>query len=271
MFNLVNPYLKYLMPWREGWLLKQFVMRQLRLKYRGFVIGIGWSLLTPLFQLCIYVFVFKYALRLRWTGSNVSEFDFALLLFTGLTIFSLFSECVTISSILLLKEPNLIKKVRFPIEILNWATFISASVSFLISTALLLLACLISGIPISASWFALPLIFLPLVPLILGCSWFFSSTGVYVRDLKQILDVILPLLQFVSPIFYPVDALPPKLQPILFLNPLTLIIEQSRSAIFYGQWPDLISWTIEMTICSVIAIWGAIIHSRLSKGFADVI
>jgi len=268
---IIDSYFSYLMPWRERTLLKQFLLRQIRLKYRGSVLGIGWCLITPLCQLVIYTLVFKYALRINWIGSTGGGVDFALRMFTGLSVFTFFAECILQAPNLVLEQANLVKKVRFPTEIMNWIILITASTSFLISMCLLLLACVITGIPASFAWFSLPLIWLPLVPLLLGISWTFSSVGVYVRDIGQMLSVLLPLLQFLCPIIYPLAALPVKLQWILYLNPLTLIIEQSRKAIFYGIWPDLILWSYEMIGCLFIALLGIEIHKRLSRGFADVI
>ncbi|BAQ61799.1 O-antigen export system permease protein RfbD [Geminocystis sp. NIES-3708] len=267
-----NRYLPYFIPWSDRWLLQLFVSRQIQIKYRGSVLGLAWSLLTPLFQLGVYTFVFQYALKLKWTENDGNTFNFALFMLTGLAVFSFFAECVIQAPMLILEQPNLVKKVRFPTEILAWALLISTGFSTLILIGFLLLSCLILGATsITPAWFTLPLIWFPLVPLVLGITWGCSAIGVYFRDLRHIIALFVPLLQFLSPIFYTVSVLPERFQRIIYLNPLTLIIEQSRSAIFSGLYPSWEMWINEISACLVIAILGAILHNRLRRGFADVV
>ncbi|WP_330203646.1 ABC transporter permease [Cyanobacterium sp. Dongsha4] len=268
----ISFYRSYLIPWRERWLLQLFISRQIQIRYRGSVLGFAWSLITPLFQLLVYVVVFQYGLRLRWTANDGNGLNFALFMLTGLAVFSLFSECIVQAPMLILDQPNLVKKVRFPTEILAWALLISSAFSSVILMTLLLLICLLSGVTtFTFTWFVLPVIWLPLIPLILGITWSCSAIGVYFRDLRHIVALIIPLLQFLSPIFYPVSALPIRFQKIIYLNPLTLIIEQSRLVIFSRMWPSWEMWGVELIACMGIALLGALLHYRLRRGFADVV
>ncbi|WP_313950552.1 ABC transporter permease [Accumulibacter sp.] len=262
--------LSYLFPWRQTWLLRQFVQRQVEARYRGSVLGIGWSLLNPLLQLAVYTFIFRHVFRMHWVGSTGSV-DFGLRLFAGMVVFGLFAECVMRAPNLIFEQPHLVKKVRFPTEILSWASLISALFPAALGLLLLLFVCMLMGIFPNPAWIALPLIWLPLLPLLLGLGWLLSAMGVYLRDLGQVLGIVVTMLQFLSPIFYPISALPAKVQTIAYLNPLALIIEQSRAAIFAGEWPAIRPWLIEMTACMLLATGGAMVFRRLRKGFADVV
>ena len=260
----------YLFPWRQTWLLRQFVQRQVEARYRGSLLGIGWTFINPLLQITVYTFVFRYVFRMNWVGSTGSV-DFGLRLFAGMVVFGLFSECVLRAPSLILEQPNLVKKVRFPTEILSWVSLIAALFQALLALALLMCVCLAMGIPLAPAWLALPLIWLPLLPLLLGLGWLLSAVGVYLRDLGQVLGLAVALLQFLSPVFYPISALPERVRGFAYLNPLALIIEQSRAAIFSGQWPDMGPWTVEMGACILLAIFGASVFRRLRSGFADVV
>jgi lipopolysaccharide transport system permease protein len=260
----------YLFPWRQTWLLRQFVQRQVEARYRGSLLGVGWSILNPLLQITVYTFVFRYVFRMNWVGS-IGNIDFGLRLFAGMVVFGLFSECVLRAPNLILEQPNLVKKVRFPTEILSWVSLVSALFPAALGLLLLLFVCLAMGIPFAPAWLALPLIWLPLLPLLLGLGWLLSAVGVYLRDLGQVLGLAVTLLQFLSPIFYPISALPERVQAVAYLNPLALIIEQSRAAIFSGQWPDMEPWLVDLGACMLLALCGAGLFRRLRRGFADVV
>jgi lipopolysaccharide transport system permease protein len=259
------------LPWRHGGLLRQFVRRQVLARYRGTLLGVTWSLLTPLLMMTVYTLVFRFVFKLRWEGGADTGFDFALRLFAGMTVFGFFSESLLRSPTLILEQPNLIKKVVFPVEIMAWVNCLSGLVFALPGVLLLLLACLVMGVSVAPAWLSLPLIWLPLLPLLLGLGWFFSALGVYVRDVGQVLGLAVTLLQFLSPVFYPLSAVPPLFRSVMMMNPLTPVIEQTRAAIFAGQWPDMGTLFLEFLICGAVAILGAWVFGRLRSGFADVL
>lgn len=258
-------------PWRHAGLLRQFVRRQVQARYRGTLLGVAWSLLTPLLMMTVYTLVFRYVFKMRWAGGADTGFDFALRLFAGMTVFGFFSEVLLLSPTLIVAQPNLVKKVRFPVEILPWVTVLSSLVFALPGVGLLLLACLLLGMPVHAAWLALPLIWLPLIPMLLGLGWLLSAVGVFVRDVGQVLGLVVTLLQFLSPVFYPVTALPLRLRPLMYLNPLTPVIEQSRAALFAGQWPPPGIWLLQLLAASLVALAGGWTFRRLRGGFADVL
>ncbi len=268
---LSSSLLSWCWPWRYRALLRQFVQRQVLARYRGTVFGVAWSLLTPLLMMAVYTLVFRYVFRWQWAGGSGGGLDFALHLFAGMTVFGFFAEAFTRAPQTVVEQPNLVKKVPFPVEILVWVNTLAALVFALPALALLLLATAASGHAPQAAWAALPLIWLPLLPLLLGLGWLFAALGVYVRDVGQILGLVVSLLQFLSPVFYPVSALPARVQPLLYLNPLTPVIEQTRGALFEGRWPDPAAWLLQCAAGLAVALLGAALFRKLRPGFADVL
>lgn len=263
--------LSWYWPWQHASLLRQFVQRQILVRYRGTLLGVAWSLITPLLMMSVYTLVFRYVFKLRWGDGIDTGFDFALHLFAGMTVFGFFSEALLRSPALIVEQPNLVKKVRFPVEILPWVNVLSVLCFALPGFGLLLLINLLLGSPPHLAWLALPLIWLPLIPLLLGLGWLLSAVGVFVRDVGHVLGLGVTVLQFLSPVFYPVTALPPALRPLMYINPLTPVIEQTRAALFMGDWPDPGVWLLQFLVALVVAFVGGWVFRRLRGGFADVL
>lgn len=226
-------------------------------------------------MLAIYTFIFGVVFKIRLDQETSAYYDdkfaFALLLFAGLIIFNLFSECISRAPTLILTNVNYVKKIIFPLEILPLVTLGSAlfhaGISFLVLLAFLLI------IDHSVYWtlIFLPIIVFPLLLLIMGLSWLLASIGVFVRDIGQFIGLILTILLFMSPIFYPASALPESVRDYLFLNPLTFIIEQTRGVVLFGHLPDWIGLIIYYTI-ALLSAWGGLAwFEKTRKGFADVL
>lgn len=222
-------------------------------------------------MLAVYTFVFSIIFQARWDVKSESKTEFALILFAGLIVFNLFAECVTKSPGLILSNVNYVKKVVFPLEILPWVSLGSATFHAIISWIVWLIAFIILfGFP-HITFLFLPLIMLPLMLIIIGLTWGLASLGVYLRDVSQFVGIAVTVLMFLSPIFYPISALPEEVKPILSINPLTPIIEQVRNVAYWGKLPDLLS-LISITTVSIIIAWvGFIWFQKTRKGFADVI
>jgi lipopolysaccharide transport system permease protein len=147
----------------------------------------------------------------------------------------------------------------------------SAAFHALISIGVWLIAyLLIFGLP-HITVFLLPLIILPLVLLIMGLTWGLASLGVYLRDVSQFVAVATTVLMFLSPIFYPPSALPETYGRLLLLNPLTLVIEQSRDILFWGKMPNIGIFLIYFLITASVAWLGFAWFQKTRKGFADVL
>ncbi|MDO8412704.1 MAG: ABC transporter permease [Gallionellaceae bacterium] len=257
--------------WRNRSLANALVKREVIGRYRGSIMGILWSFFNPVFMLIVYTFVFSVIFKASWNVDSDSKTEFALVLFAGLIVFNLFAECFNRAPGLILANANYVKKVVFPLEILPWVALGSAFFHAMISLGVWLIAYLIFfGMP-HLTVLLLPLIALPLLLLILGVTWGLASLGVYLRDVSQFIGITTTVLMFLSPIFYPVTALPEKYRYLLRLNPLTPVIEQARAVMFWGEFPDMLIWTYYLLGTACVAWLGFAWFQKTRKGFADVL
>ena len=252
-------------------LLWNLTLRELRTKYRKSVLGWSWSMLNPLATVGIYTFVFSVVFKARWGEGPESKTQFAMVLFAGLIVYGLFSDVLNRAPHLVLANVNYVKRVVFPLEILVVVAVCSALFQALASLAVLLVALLVLNGKIPLTAVLLPVVWMPLVLLSVGVGWFFASLGVFARDLKQITGVMTTMLMFISPIFFPVHALPASFQTAMWLNPLTFFIEQTRAVLIWGRMPDWTGWAISMLACSLVAWLGFAWFQKTRKGFADVL
>jgi lipopolysaccharide transport system permease protein len=261
----------YFLPLRQRTLIWQFARRNVLARYRGSLLGLGWSFLTPLLMLAVYTFVFRVVFKARWPAGGADDFEFALQVYAGLIVFNLFAEVVSRAPRMVLEQPNLVTKVVFPLEILPWVAVLDGLFHVALNLVALLGAASIArgGLPLSI--LALPLVLAPFVPLLLGLGWFLASLGVFIRDVGQITSLAVSLLMFLSPVFYPVSSLPERWQPWLRANPLTPVIEQLRRVALEGAWPDWQQLALHLAVSCAIAWAGARWFAVTRKGFADVI
>ena len=258
--------------WKHRELWWRLTEREVLGRYRGSALGIGWSFITPLAMLAVYTFVFSQVFKARWGGLEQSgPLGFAVNLFAGLIVFNLFSECVSRAPGLVVSNPNYVKKVVFPLEVLGSVAVGSAGFHALTSLVILLIFELLAFhyLPITLLW--LPLVWLPLILGSLACTWLLSAAGVFLRDIGQLISVGLNMLMFLSPVFFPVSAMPTKWQPLLGLNPLAQVIEQTRRVAVQGLHPGSV-YMILGTIGGLIACELSLRAFRKSKNaFADVL
>lgn len=257
--------------WRNRDLIKVSAKRDVLGRYRGSIMGVLWSFFHPLLMLAVYTFVFSVVFKARWNTGSDSRTEFALVLFSGLIVFNLFSECINRAPSLILSNTNYVKKVIFPLEILPVVTLLSALFHGMASLGAWFLAYIVFfGWPHVTALY-LPLVMLPLIFLIMGLSWALASLGVFLRDISQFISIATTVLMFLSPIFYPVTALPEAYRHFLFLNPLTLVIEQVRDVLYWGKSPDLVMLGTYLVATMFIAWLGFAWFQKIRKGFADVL
>lgn len=258
-------------PYRNRDLIRVLVRREIQGRYQGSFLGVFWSLVNPIFMLTVYTFVFSTIFKARWSGGGDSKIEFALILFSGLILFNFFSECLSRAPGIIISNSNYVKKVVFPIEILTIISLGAALFHASISLMVWMLAYLLFfGMP-QPTIFLMPIIILPLILFSLGFTWFLASFGVFLRDVSQLIMLFTGALMFMSPVFYPVSALPEKFQFLLRFNPLTLVIEQTRDVLFWHNGINILEWLISFA-CSLTIAWAGFAwfqHTR--KGFADVL
>ncbi|AKH38053.1 MULTISPECIES: ABC transporter permease [Nitrosomonas] len=252
-------------------LIYNLIKREVIGRYRGSIMGLLWSFFNPVLMLTVYTFVFSVVFKARWVGGTESKTEFALVLFAGLMLFNLFAECLNRAPNLILGNVNYVKKVVFPLEILPFVAMGSAAFHLLISLFVWLAFYLIFfGIP-QATIVLLPVLLIPFFLMTLGLSWFLASLGVYLRDVSQIIGVMMTALMFLSPIFYPIAALPEEYHLFMQISPLTFTVEQARDVMIWGKGLDWGAWAMYMLLAAIIAWFGFAWFQKTRKGFADVL
>ena len=266
-----NPIEIYRSFWRNRTLIKSSIKHEFTGRYKGSMIGVLWSFLTPFFMLSIYTFVFGEIFKARWDHNNPPKAEFALILFAGLIIFNIFSECISRAPSLILNNPNYVKKVIFPLEILPLVALGTALFNAGVSLLVWLIAYFLLVETPHITFVFLPLLMIPLALMILGISWGLASLGVYIRDISQIIGLAITAMMFLSPIFYPATSISLNYRFLLYLNPLTPIIEQARDVMYWGKLPDLGIFSIYLILSCLIAWLGFAWFQKTRKGFADVL
>jgi lipopolysaccharide transport system permease protein len=258
--------------WQHRELLWQFTLRNVELRHKGSHLGLVWSFLGPLLMLGLYVLVFGYIFEGTFgIVPNETRAEYALGIFLGLTLFHFVAEVLGLSPALIVANPNFVKKVVFPLEVLPAATVAAAVFHLLISLGLVLIGVLIfgPGLTPNAAW--LPVILLPLILLMLGCAWFFSALGVFLRDIGQVMQFLTMALMFASAVFYSAHKIPEAAWAYLRFNPILLAIELARDAALWDRPLNYRHLTYLYAMGSVVCVLGATAYRRMKPAFADVL
>jgi lipopolysaccharide transport system permease protein len=256
-------------------LLLTLVRRDLEARYKGSILGNLWPLVNQLSQLLIYTYVFSIVLQVKLNLQGMpqdSKLTFGLWLFAGLVPWLAFTGGLTQAAAVVIGQPNLVKKVVFPLSLLPLVPILS---TFIESTFGLVALIAMVGLlthQLHLTLFLLPLVWLPQLLLTAGLGYFTSSLTVFLRDIPQSLGVILNLWFYLTPIVYPVEKIPEQWQFLVFwCNPLTAIAEVYRDLILKGE----ISHGMELGIASLISIAifyiGFFVYQKLRPAFADVL
>lgn len=257
--------------WRNRDLIMALASRDVRSRYRGSTAGILWSFFNPVLMLIVYTFVFSVIFEARWGSAGGGKAEFALVLFAGLIVFNVFSECVNRAPNLIISHATYVRKVVFPLEILPWVALASAlfhaGASFLVW---LLFSLAVFGLP-PGSVALFPVVLVPALLLTMGVSWLLASLGVYVRDTSQAVGIVTVAMLFFSPILYPMTVVPEAYRRLLYLNPLTVAIESGREVLIWGTLPDWRLLAVYMVFASLVAWLGFSWFQKTRRGFADVI
>ncbi len=253
-------------------LVYQLTRRALIGRYRGSVAGVGWSLFIPVMMLAVYTFVFGFIFRMRFdqeTGS--SNLDFAGFLFTGIVVHGFMAECLNRSPGLVANSAQYVKKIVFPLESLAWVAVFTALFQTTISVFVLALFLLATQGGAHVTWLLAPLVLAPLLLLATGMVWTIGAISVYLKDFAQLMGVIVTLMLFLGPVFYPLSAVPEPARYVLYLNPVSFIIEQMRVVMLEGRAPDWVGLLVYALVALGVARIGLALFNRMRRGFADVL
>ena len=258
--------------WQNRSLLFQFTRRNVESRYRGSLLGLLWSFIQPLMMLFIYTFVFSIVFKAKWNlAGDGAPGVFPVVMFSGMAMYNIFQESIILNCSVITGNQNLVKKVIFPLDILPVANMGATAVLGMAWVALLVIGVLIVFGHVCWTLVLTPLVYLPLLMITLGVSYFVASLGVYMRDMQYIVGIILQVLFFMTPVFYPIENVPEQFQPILLLNPLSPILEQGRQVMIFGQVPDVWVWLRSFAIAYLVLHFGYVWFRTTKKGFADVL
>ena len=255
-------------PYKHRTLFWGFVNQEIKGRYAGSIFGLIWSILLPLANLLIYVFVFTVIFKIRLAPENGTD-NFVLYLLSGLLPWMTFSEAIGSSPGIFVGKANLITKVAFPIELLPISGV--AVVFFMNSIGLLLFLCYLAVQGhLNFSWMVLPLVMGVHMLFTLGLVVLIASLSVFIRDIQQVIGVVLSLWMYLTPILYPITMVPEQIQWILYLNPMCMFIELYHQVLLCKAIP----WGMLLN-CSVLAvvmfIGGAGFFGKSRNAFADVL
>ena len=252
--------IKNLYNYRE--LLKSNVKKEIRGKYKGSFLGILWSFINPLLQVAVYAIVFPYIMRVK--TDNYLQY-----LIVGIIPWTFFTTVLNQGMITVRMNAGIIKKVYFPREILPISVALSGLVNFFISCIIIVLFCVLGGVGISWHIILLPVFAVIQFFLTLGVVMALSAINIYVKDTEYLVNFIVNMLFYATPILYPVTLFPQKIRWVLYANPLTELITAYRDIFMYHQLPALIP-TLYL-VCITIAVFfiGLLIFRKLEKGFAE--
>lgn len=252
-------------------LIAELTRREIHGKYRGASFGMLWALISPFLMLAVYSLAFGNILKSRWPQTGQGAHSFALILFVGLIVHGFFGECITRAPQLVTQNPNYVKRVVFPLEVLPWPMVLSAL--FNLFTNLAAFIVLQVAVDHRFVWqiVLFPVAIAPLVILALGVSWWLAALGVYFRDIGQVTSVMVTALLFTSTAIMPLSAVSPGVRWMFNLNPLSYIIDQSRGVALWGQLPDWLGLTTYALFALAFTYLGYWTFMVTKRGFADVI
>ena len=245
-------------------LVYNLVARDLKVKYKGSILGFFWSLLNPLIMLIVYTVAFKYIIKIR-----VKDFPiFFLCAFLPWSFLSL-SLSMAVSSIK--DNANLVKKVYFPREILPLSIVLSNLVQFLLTFIILIPALFVFKVKLGLPLLLLPLIIIFQLAFTLGLAYILAALNVFFSDVKHLLEIFLQIWFWLTPIIYPTSFVPQRFQSLYRLNPAVLLVESYRNSLLYDKWTPLPELLSLLGICIVFFIIGHLVFNNYNKRLAEEI
>jgi lipopolysaccharide transport system permease protein len=252
---------------RPSYLLREFVRRDLAGRYRGSLLGFLWAFVTPLWQLALFTFVFSSVLRIPLVAEGTTSFPHFL--FAGLVPWLGFAEAVSRSTHAVVEQGQLVRKHRFPSEILILSAVISATCHELAALALFGAWQAASGALLWKGLFWMVPALAVQMALAAGLGWIGAAVHVYFRDAAQTVAIALSAGFYLTPIVYPLSVVPESIRGWLWLNPLTTVAAAFRVGLVGGPPPGARAWIVAGTISASVALLGLVVFRRLRPGFAD--
>jgi len=253
----------------------QFTVRAVELRHRGSYLGIIWAVLNPLLMLGLYMLVFGFIFKIRFgVLPHESSVDIALAIFLGLILFHVTAETLGVGPTIIVGQPNLVKKVVFPLEVLPLAQISAFWFHLLISLGLLLIGIVVLGRGLTlAGLLWLPVVLLPHLLLTTGLCWFLAAIGVFFRDINQVIQFVAQIMLWASAIFYPLSRFHGSsvIWNILKWNPLLQTVQLARCALLWHQPINLLCLGYTYAIGAAVFFAGSCFFKKTQSAFADVL
>jgi lipopolysaccharide transport system permease protein len=260
--------------WTRRDLIGQFTRRNIELRHRGSRLGAVWALINPLTMLALYYVIFGVIYNTQFRGQGETAFDVLLAMFLGLTLFHAFSETLSWAPNLITTNPNFVKKVVFPLEVLPVAQIGAASFHLAVSLSLVVVGSAFgtSGLSWQILW--LPVLVLPLLMLSLGTAWLLAATGVFLRDIGQLSAFVVTVLLFASAVMFPAEMIvqrSPELWTVLQHNPILQIVDLARHTVLWHEPMAFRTLAQVYVFATTVFAGGAVFFALLRRSFAEVI
>jgi lipopolysaccharide transport system permease protein len=255
---------------RHRELIRTMAWHQFVARYRPSFGGLLWAVVQPLVMMVVYTLVFSVFLRLRFSTTD-TPFYFAVYVLCGLLAWSSFAEPVAASASLIRSNPNYVKRIVFPLEVLPLNTVVAAAIQQVLGFLLLLPLTWIVTRQLGWTLALVPLVLVLQILLVAGACWFVSSLAVFLPDIGQLIALALSVMMLMTPIFYAKELVPDWARVIFLFNPMALLIECYRDLIVRGQLPPADTAVRAAILCTVTFLVGYFWFMRTKNGFADVL
>lgn len=258
------PILNLFTTWKD--LLRQLTGREIKARYKQSILGYAWVVLVPLIKLIVMSVVFSVFFRIK-----TDPIPYPLFLFAALVPWTFTASGISVATGSLVANGSLITKIKLPREIFPTAAVLVKGVDFLLSMAVMGLLMIYYQFPLHITIIALPLIMMIQFILVMGVSLFLSAINVYYRDIENLLEVIMMVWMYLTPVVYPPEYIPAQYQQLFNLNPMMGIVNAYRNVILWGVWPPLESFAYAVVISLILFFGGFTYFKHKSKYFADVL
>ena len=249
----------------------EMARRELSERYSGQFFGIFWSILHPIFLMCLYVFVFAFVFKQKIGGTLEMPLDYTTYLLSGLVAWLAFQESLAKSCTLITGNANLVKQVVFPLEVLPVKSVLSSLFTQFITLSVLLAYILIRYGYLPITTLLLPFLVFIQIIFMIGTSFMLSSLGAYFRDIKDFVQLFAISGLYIMPIFYLPNMVPSLFKPILYLNPFSYLIWAYQDVLYFGYAKHPYAWPILILISLFSYILGYRMFRRLKTGFGNVL
>lgn len=247
-----------------GHLIRNLVVRDLRLRYKGTSLGFFWSLANPLLMLGVYTFAFRYILE-------VPVENFPLFFFIGFLLWNFLATTLHASATCIVANSNLLNKVYFPRAVLPLSVLLSSGVQFVLSAISLSPVLYWVGMPLGPPLVMFPVLLFLAALFIFGLAQLVAVSHTYYRDTLHLLDFGLALWFWLTPIVYTLDLVPERIRPLFFLNPMAVYVQAFRDIAFYGVRPSAVT-AVGLVVCSLSSfLLGSWVFQRYSGKLAELV